>query len=162
MARWEAVQGCISYRAKESRSVQVCSLYFCVVPDLRQRPGLQQTVAALGALLRCQPRARFALAFKVKLASACAGLQFAYVGKLQTASAPLASPTLLPALRGGGEPVPVQDAAPTAAYSAHLELTFFPTLLVKNDISSFVMGNFWCEPGGRHAAANHKLGLGTG
>lgn len=96
MAQWEAVQGCISYRAKESRSVQVCSLYFCVVPDLRQRPGLQQTVAALGALLRCQPRARFALAFKVKLASACAGLQFAYVGKLQTASAPLASPTLLP------------------------------------------------------------------
>lgn len=40
----------------------------------------------------------------------------------------------------------MRDAAPTAAYSARLELTFFPTLLVKSVISSFVMGNFSQPP----------------
>lgn len=52
----DAVQGCVLYRAKESRSVQECSLCFCIVPDLRRRPGLLPAAAALGALLRCQPR----------------------------------------------------------------------------------------------------------
>lgn len=107
--------------------------------------GWGQSVAAPGALLRSQPRARFAPAFKVKSASAGAGLRFAYVGKLQAASAPLAPPTpcLLPPRAAA---VPRQDAAPAAARSAPPEPTFSPTLLFTNVTSSFVTGNLSQPP----------------